>query len=126
MGLIATDKNKITLYYHSGSSVGKQANAYIASSDKEILIIDISKTNVPGSHWAELADNLTIEIAELVDTEHAEFLKTYGDDTANLDKHDWLKLLDKSPHLLRYPVAIVGENYIQIKNPSDLEKHIST
>lgn len=124
MGLIATDKNKLILYYHSGTSLGKQALAYIESSDKEILAIDIAKTNVPGSHWAEMAGHLKIKIASLIDTEHPDFHQLYGDAKIKLEDHDWLKILEKSPQLLIYPVAIIGEKFMQIENPSDLEKHI--
>lgn len=124
MGIIATDKNKLILYYHTDTSLGKQALAYIESSDKELLAIDIAKTKVPGSHWAELAGHLEIKIGALIDTEHPDFHQLYGDAKIKLDDHDWLRVLEKSPHLLIYPVAVIGEKFIQIENPSDLEKHL--
>jgi len=36
MGVIAMDKKQITLYYSSKNSLGKQLNAYIESSEKNI------------------------------------------------------------------------------------------
>jgi len=125
MGLIATDENKITLYYHSEYSIGKQTLAYAESSDKDFLSIDVSKTKVPSSHWAELAGHLDIPIEELVNRKHPDFDKEHGEEKIDLDEHDWLKLLEKAPQLLNHPIAIVGVNFIQVKNPSDLEKHIS-
>ena len=58
MGVIAMDKKQLTLYYSSENSLGKQVHAYVKSSGKDQLTIDISKTNITGTQWAELADGL--------------------------------------------------------------------
>jgi len=123
MGQIATNKNKITLYYHSDSSIGKQALAYVKSSEKEVLTIDIAKTDVPGTHWVEMAGHLGLRVVDLIDGEHPDFVKQYGDDDVNLEEHDWLKLLEKSPQLLTYPIVIIGEKFIQVENPSVITKY---
>jgi len=126
MGIIATNDNKVALYYHSGTSLGKQTYAYFNSFEKDSLAIDIAKNKVPGSHWAEIADHLDLQISDLVDREHPDFVKTYGDEDVNLEEHDWLKLLEKSPQVLTYPIVIIGEKFVQVKNPSDLSKHFES
>ncbi len=80
MGVISTDDRKISIYYHSGTSIGKQAYAYTQASEKKLLGIDISKTNVTGTQWAELADGLGVEISELIQQDHPDFKATYGAD----------------------------------------------
>jgi len=124
MGVISTDKRKISIYYHSGTSIGKQAYAYTHASEKKLLGIDISKTNVTGTQWAELADGLGLKISELIQTDHPDFKQKYGNNTPDMEPHDWLKILEKEPQLLKFPIVIFGEKYIQIKSASDFKKYI--
>lgn len=123
MGVISTDKNEIKLYYHSENSLGKQTHAYVASSDKKILAIDIAQTKVTGTQWIELARHLGMKVDELINKEHPDFSQHY-EENANLQEEDWLKILDKMPIVLTYPIAIIGENYVQLKGPADFVKYI--
>lgn len=124
MGVIAKDDQKITLYYNSETSLGKQTYAYVTSSDRKILAVDISKTNVTGTQWTEIADNLNKNVSDLIDQEHPDFVKQYGDSPVDMDQHNWLKLLEKHPEVLTYPIAINGNQYLEIKNPSDFSKFL--
>ncbi|MGO4920044.1 arsenate reductase family protein [Maribacter spongiicola] len=124
MGVIAMDKKQITLYYSSENSIGKQLNAYVESSGKDHLTIDISKTNVTGTQWAELADGLGKNISDLINTEHADFKKIYGDDTIDLDDDGWLKILNKNPVLLKNAIVIKGENFIELTSASDFKQYM--
>ena len=121
--MISTDKNMIKLYYSSKSSIGEQTYSYLNASFKDILAIDITKTNVTGSQWKDIAEHLDIKIGDLIDTDHPDFTKTYGD-TTNLDENGWIKILDNNPEVLVYPVVIIEDKYTQIKNPSDIEKKL--
>ena len=124
MGVIAMDKKQITLYYSSKNSIGKQIHAYVEASGKKNLAIDISKTNVTGTQWAEIADGLNIPIRDLVAQDHPDFLETYGENKQDLDENDWLKILEKEPHLLKHPIAIDGENYIELESAASFKKFI--
>ncbi|SDM19878.1 arsenate reductase family protein [Kriegella aquimaris] len=124
MGVIAKNKNKITLYYSSENSIGKQTYAYVTPSEQRILAIDVSKTKVTGTQWAEIASNLDIPIGELIDQEHTDFIEEYGDEKVDLDEHDWLRILEKKPSVLAYPIVIKGNVFLPIKNPSDYVKFI--
>lgn len=119
MGVLAKDHRQITLFYHSDTSLGKQTLAYVESSNMKIHAIDISKTKVTGTQWAEIAGGLGIPVSELVNTEHPDFTQVYGTEPIDLSETDWLTLLEKSPKVLACPVLIKGDNYLQIKNPSD-------
>lgn len=124
MGIIATDKNEIKLYYSSQTSIGKQTYAYVVSSEKKVLGIDVSKTKVPGSHWAEIADGLNIEIQKLINTEHPDFIKQYGDKKIDLDQHDWLRILEIHPETLAFPIVLMGGKFVAIHTPSDFVKYM--
>ncbi|WP_282178706.1 arsenate reductase family protein [Maribacter stanieri] len=124
MGVIAMDKKQITLYYSSENSIGKQLNAYVESSGKDNLTIDISKTNVTGTQWAELADGLGKKISELVNTEHPDFKDVYGEDTIDLEDDGWLKILNKYPSFLKNAIVIKGEEYIELTSASDFKQYM--
>lgn len=124
MGVIAKNENQITLYYNSETSLGKQTYAYVESAEKDILAIDISKTKVTGTQWAELADNLNIPIKDLVDQDHPNFVEVYGKDKVDLDEDDWFSVLEKTPSVLACAIVVDGEKTIPIKSPSDFVKYI--
>lgn len=124
MGVISTDKNKLTMYYHSGTSIGEQTLAYTQASDKKVHAIDIAKTNITGTQWAELANGLGKHIADLVNTDHADFIKLNGKVKPEMEEHDWLKILEKQPQLLKYPIIIFGERFLEIKSAAGFKKYL--
>jgi arsenate reductase-like glutaredoxin family protein len=123
MGVISTNKNELKLYYHSENSLGKQTNAYVQSSDKKILAIDIAQTKVTGTQWIELARNLGLNVDQLINKQHPDFEQNYGANV-NMEEEDWLKVLDKMPIVLTYPIAIIGKKYVQLKGPADFVKYM--
>lgn len=123
MGVISTDKNEIKLYFHSGNSIGKQIKAYVSASEKKLLAIDISKTKVTGTQWAELAKGLGLPISGLINQDHPDFIKNYGDHP-EMDDDGWLKILDKKPEVLTTPIAIIGERVVQLHSRSDFVKYM--
>lgn len=124
MGVISKDNRQIKLYYNSQSSLGKQTRAYIEASGRKILTIDISKTKVTGTQWLEITDKLNIKISELVNQKHPDFVKIYGDKELALEQEDWLKLIEKHPIIINYPIVINGKEFLQIKSPSQFAKHL--
>ncbi|WP_430428782.1 arsenate reductase family protein [Maribacter litoralis] len=124
MGVIAMDKKQITLYYSSENSIGKQLNAYVESSGKDHLTIDISKTNVTGTQWAELAEGLGKNVSDLVNTDLPDFKETYGENYVDLDNDGWLKILDKNPRFLKNAIVIKGDKYIELTSASDYKQYM--
>tara|TARA_R110002167_G_scaffold222295_5_gene427235 strand:- start:74 stop:469 length:396 start_codon:yes stop_codon:yes gene_type:complete len=123
MGIIASNDNEIKLYYSSDTSLGKQTYAYVSASEKKIFGIDTSKTKVTGSQWAEIAAGLNIGVATLINTEHPNFINAYGEQKIDLDDHDWLRILEKHPETLAYPVLLIGNSFRLLKTPSDFLKY---
>ncbi|WP_372752539.1 arsenate reductase family protein [Mariniflexile sp.] len=122
--MIATKDNQIKLYYSSETSIGKQTYAYVVSSEKKVLAIDVSKTKVPGSHWVEIADGLDIEINKLINRDHPDFVNQYGNKAIDLDQHDWLRILENHPETLAFPVVIMADKIVAIHSPSDFVKYM--
>ncbi|WP_117882331.1 arsenate reductase family protein [Aureibaculum luteum] len=124
MGVISKDNRQIKLYYNSETSLGKQTLPFVKASEKKVLTIDISTTKVTGTQWLEIADHLKMPISELVNLNHPDFVKIYGNKLINLKEHDWLKLIEKHPIIISYPIVIHGNTFIQIKSPSDFAKYL--
>ena len=121
MGIISKHHKMIKLYYSSKSSIGKKTLAYLEASQKELLNIDVTKTNVTGTQWKEFAEQLKISIGDLVDKHNFDF-SAYNEPGVDLSETDWIKVLNNNPEVLTNPVVIIGDAYYQITNPSDVEK----
>src|SRR5690606_5350586 len=117
MGVIARDKNQLTLIYSSNTRVGRQTLGYLTGIDKPYLSIDISKTKVSDTQWAEIAKELKVKIGDLVDKRQLDF---EVNDTDEFDDHDWIKIIQKNDKAISQPIAIMGNVTKQIVNPPDI------
>ncbi|MBD1260543.1 hypothetical protein HZY62_08075 [Maribacter polysiphoniae] len=124
MSVISKNNRKLTIYYHSGTSLGKQTYAYTKSSNKSLHAVDISKTKVTGTQWVELAEGLNKQVSDLVQNGHPDFIKKYGKEVLEMSQHDWLKILENAPEFLKYPIIIDGKDYLQIHSAAEFKKYI--
>ncbi len=120
MGTIATDNREINLYYNAETNKGMQTLAYLESSEKKVLAIDLSKTKVTGTQWTELAERLGKPIKELINTEHPDFINEYGKTHKLQSNEDWLKVLENNPKVVTQPILVHGDRAIQIDTPSEV------
>lgn len=118
MTVISTNKHTVKMYYSSQSQIAKEALGYIEDAEN-VLTIDVTKTNVTGTVWKTIADNLGYPVSNLVTRDHPTFKKLYDADT-DLDENGWIKVLNNHPEVLVNPVVIVGENYHLIETPSKI------
>ncbi|WP_235932863.1 arsenate reductase family protein [Flagellimonas sediminis] len=120
MGVIATNNRELNLYYNADSSIGMQTLAFVQASKKKVLAVDLSKTKVTGTQWAELANLLGIQIKDLINTEHPDFIKLYGKDNDLEGDDDWIKVLQKNPSVVTQPILVNGSKAMQVNTPSDV------
>lgn len=121
MGSITTHNRQNTLIFHSETSLGKQTLAYLKSSDYDIRTIDISESKITGTQWIDISKQLNMPLSQLVEQEHPNFKKNY-DSPTNLSSTDWIKVLQKHPIVLRYPIVINSHSYHIIETPSQIAK----
>ena len=124
MGVFTTTKNHLQLIYNSKNSLGKQALAYINSSEKSIYTLDTAKDNLTPTQWSEIASKLELSIAELVDKNQLDFKNEFGSDDIVMDDDQWIKVINKKPYLITKPILVVGDRVFQITTPSDILKYI--
>jgi arsenate reductase len=117
--MFSTSDKLITLIYHGDDHIGQEVLAYAKTEEMLVRDIDISKTKVSETNWAEFAEKLGIEIKDLVNMNHPNFMQHY-DAEVDLNEHDWLKFLENNPSTLRAPIAMKGEKIQLMENPQDM------
>lgn len=120
MGEIATSDRQITLYYHSKSNRAKQTLAYAKAEGLPIYEVDILKTPLTGTHIAELADRLGIEIKQLVNQEHPAYRSKF--EYHEFSSEDWIKMIRHNPEIMKQPIALRGKLTILVETPTDIIK----
>ncbi len=119
MGPLATNNRQLTLIYHSETRLGKQALGYAQGSKNKLQVIDISKTSLGDTAWVSIAEGLGKPLHELFAKDLPEGPRLQK---ADFDTNGWLKVLNNHPALLQRPIAINGEEYLQLETPSDVLK----
>lgn len=120
MGEIATSTRQITFYYNSKSDKAKKALAYAKAEGVPILEIDVLKTPLTGTQIAEIADRLNLEIKDLVNQEHPNFVSEFRHH--KFSPEDWIKYIQHNPEILKQPIVIRGSKTILVETPSDIIK----
>ncbi|WP_100614991.1 arsenate reductase family protein [Confluentibacter citreus] len=120
MGVLATDDKELIYIYSNQSNLGKKVLAYAQSSDKVLRAINIDKEKISDTIWLEIADMVNKPLAELFSPELTD---SHGIDNAlDYNTDDLLKIVNKNPSLLQYPIAINGKKAISIKDRYDFFK----
>ncbi|MGJ8684243.1 MAG: hypothetical protein ACSHWW_06450 [Nonlabens sp.] len=119
MTALNNDKHVLILFYNSEIKNHKEILAYTVSAEKDCHTIDISKTKVTGTVWADLADLMNITVPNLIDTSHSTFENRYGKGTS-LDADDTIKILQKDPEMLLFPILVKGNNVKVIKTYNEV------
>ena len=118
MGVIATNKRELNLYYNPNSSVGMQTLAFVEASKYKVLAVDLTQTKVTGTQWAELAERLGKPIKALINTDHPDFIHAYGKNHDLESDDDWLKVLENNPKVVTQPILVHGDQALQVSNPT--------
>lgn len=117
MGVIARNDRQLTLIYSSNTRVGVHTLSYLTGIDQRYLAIDLAKTKVADTQWAEIADALGVKIGDLVDKRE---LDIDDESTANFNSTDWLKIIQNDDTVISRPIAIMGKRTMQINNPTEI------
>ncbi|MEO2060116.1 MAG: ArsC family transcriptional regulator [Mesonia sp.] len=121
MSVLAKNHRQLTVYYDSKSELGKKVRAHAESSKLKVLSVDLLQSNLTGTEWAEVAELLGITVDQLIDQDHPIFKEIYGEKQVELDENDAIKVLEKNPETLVFPIGIRGNRAIQVKQSNDLK-----
>lgn len=121
MTVLAKNNRQLIVYYDSKSELGKKVRAHAESSNLKVLPIDLLESNLTGTEWAEIAEMLGVTVDKLIAQDHPIFKELYGDDHIDFDENDAIKILEKHPETLVFPIGIRGDRAIQVKQSNDLK-----
>lgn len=116
--MTSTDKKQINCIYAGGTSFSNQLEAYLKSANKDILSTDITKSNLAGSQWAEILEQLEMPTASLIDLNALDGI----DDASNFDVKDTIKILNKNPKAFKGAILIHDERLKHTTNYTEALK----
>lgn len=114
-------KNEIKLIYNSSRMEEKRAVGYAeALKDHKLQTIDITKEHITETQLAELADQLGVNVRELIDEQSA----LYKDNFADKDFEDGeiLRVLVQNLEMLKTPIALKDEKAFFVTSSYDFIK----
>src|SRR5699024_9049813 len=103
----------------------KKTYAAAQATKEDLLAINIAKNQVSGTEWTKLAEDMNLDILDLIDQNHNVFKNIYGKEKVNLSTKDALKLIKQNPEILAYPIAVCRDKTVQIRNASEMRKMFS-
>ncbi|NGZ89616.1 arsenate reductase family protein [Psychroflexus maritimus] len=118
---MVTDKKLIQIYCNPKDFLTEKCIAVAKASKASIQIIDIAKDILTGTDWKWLAEMLDIEVSDLINTNHIKYMEVYGSN-AQIDEIGAIKILQNSPEVLYYPIAVRGKRAIQAKSETAILK----
>lgn len=112
--------SELFIIYDPTNTYGRRTLAYAHSHTSHVQSHDVMKEKFTTTHWGEILDRLGLRAKDLLNRAHQDYQRTiaggnYGDD-------DWLTILTHNPHLIRYPIALKGQNAVLCKSPTDIFK----
>lgn len=124
MKSIARDDDQITLIYSSETRVGERTRAHVSAVEgTKLQTIDIADTKLTGTQWAEIAQGLGVALKDLIsydEVDEEEEEESEGD----FDENDIINILGNNPKLFVHPVAILGDKFKRITNPTQIQEFI--
>ncbi|WKN45684.1 arsenate reductase family protein [Tunicatimonas pelagia] len=111
---------EIELIYNFNNQGDREALAYAKQIAQHVNETDISKTPLTERQMAQLLDNLSLGVDDVIDRRADIYQEKYDD--AEMSKEDWLEVLKHNPELMRTPIGILGNRAIICETPNDLLK----
>ena len=118
MAEIAKSERQITLIYNSDSVRAKKTLALAQTKELPIREIDVLSDGLTREQYAEIATDLHIPIAELVNQDHPYFKEHF--EHMEFSDMDWLTMIVHNPQILKQPIAMRGEKTIVVDTPTDI------
>ncbi len=118
MGIFSDDKRELTCVFNSKNDTDTQTLGYLKASEKHLNAVDITKTTLTGTQWAELAERLDTPIKTLLNSENID------GNVEDFDENDCITILRENPDALDGAIVFTEGKAMQIKKPSNAKRFI--
>lgn len=116
---LETDRNEIRVFYQPGNNLHEKTVAHAKGSGKEVLATPFSDAPSAYNVWTAIYEGLTQdELDNFFDKEDDRYERLLGGGDYTFE--DWRKICLHNPDLIKYPIAVSGEQIIQVRRPSEV------
>ncbi len=113
-------KREIVLYYNPESSSGKMTAAYARSLSHIVILYSFKDAPATETYWRGIVEMLDMHPKEMLDKSKPYYQKEIrGKD---FDDEGWLYVLKRNPDLIKYPIAIRGNQAVFCHTPTAILK----
>jgi arsenate reductase-like glutaredoxin family protein len=114
------NKDTVTIFYKGNKRSDEEALGYARSLKEHSFEIDLTKEGITSTQLMEIATQLGVSVADLVDRESDMYREKF--DGMDFDDNNWLTLLTQNPELLRTPIIFNGEKGMIAESGRDVIK----
>lgn len=111
---LATNDRQTILFYNSNRKNHKEVRAYLEAAKSDLRTVDVDQTKVGAGVWLDIAVFNNTTVKELLDHNHADYKKKYGDTILSDD--ETINALQQDPDVLTYPIAVKGDQVTIMKD----------
>ncbi len=120
MSNLFRNNRNIVLVFNAHKSHDKKCRAAALSLDKNAVTIDISKAKVGAMDWLKIAGYLGVQVEDLINKNHPDFLDLYQRNEIDLDDTSALKILHSHAEVLKFPIAIQNGHALFLKSKNEI------
>lgn len=111
---------ELFIIYDSSSTFCRQTLAYAYTLTKHVQSHDVQKVRFTTTLWREILGRLGLSAKDLLNRAHEDYQRRIAG--GSYHDEDWLNILMRNPHLIKYPIAIKADRAILCKSPTDILK----
>jgi arsenate reductase-like glutaredoxin family protein len=111
-------KDQITCIFASNSDLGQKLKAFLSSSNRKNLMIDICKTMPSDTQWHDISIRLNKSLGELMDLSRINPIEN----TQDFSEESWVKILANNPKTLIGAIIIEDGTVMHITNYTEILK----
>ena len=113
-----THSREILIYYNPDSSSDRKTVAHAQSVVPHIKSYSFGKSPSTGTSWKQILQSLNLHPKELLNKAHPYYQEHIRG--REFDEESWIKVLQKNPDIIKYPIAVRGKKAILCSTPTDI------
>lgn len=122
MSKIFKNNRNLVLVFNGHKSHDKKCRAAALAMDKNAIAIDVSQAKVGAMDWLKIAGFLEVEVQDLINKDHPDFLDLYHDSEIDLEDESALKILHSHGEVLQFPIAIFHKHALFLRSKNEIYK----
>lgn len=114
------NSNETIIYFNGSDPKAKKVLAYAYSRGKKVNEMDLRSNGFTTTVWHNILQMLAIKPKQLLDKSNPYYQENIKG--REFDDEGWLKILAKTPNLLKGPILVEGDKAMLCSNASDIFK----